>query len=126
MGTWNTKLNGNDTFQDIYQEFFDLYNEGQNPFEISKLILADFSENFNDSDERNNCLFGLILAQWETKSLDPVIFEQVKEIIESRKDITVWKDLGADKKTLKLRQAVLDKFLIQISTERKKPKPELN
>ena len=122
MGTWNTKLNGNDTFQDIYQDFFDLYNEGQNPSDISKLILDNFSENFNDSDERNNCLFGLILAQWETKSLDPIIFGQVKEIIESRKDIDVWKELGADEKTLKQRQAVLDKFLIQISTDREKPK----
>ena len=122
MGTWNTKINGNDTFLDIYQDFFDLYNQGENPVDISKLIQDNFAENFNDSDERNNCLFGLILAQWETKSIDPVIFGEVKEIIESGKDIGVWKDLGADEKTLKQRQTSLDKFLAQISTDKEKPK----
>jgi len=122
MGTWNTKINGNDIFQDIYQDFFDLYNQGQNPADISKLIQDNFAENFNDCDERNNCLFGLILAQWETKSIDPLIFGQVKEIIESGNDIRVWKELGADDKTLKQRQTILDKFLVQISTDREKPK----
>ena len=120
MGTWNTAVNGNDTFLDIYQNFFGLYNEGQNPANISKQILTDYEEMFNDYDDRNNSLFGLALAQWETKSLDPVIFSQVKEIIESGKDLVLWE--GSDIKTLKKRKAALDTFLLQISTEREKPK----
>ncbi len=122
MGTWNAKINGNDTFQDIYQNFFGLYNQGQNPADISKQIQDDFAEMFNDDDDRNNSLFGLALAQWETKSLDPTVYKQVKEIIESGNDLEVWKGLGADEKTLKQRQTVLDKFLTQISTDRDKPK----
>lgn len=43
MGTWNTKINGNDTFQDIYQNFFDRYNEGGNPVDISKQIQEEFA-----------------------------------------------------------------------------------
>ena len=122
MGTWNNKIDGNDTFQDIYQNFFDLYNQGQNPVEISKQIQGDFAEMFNDYDDRNNSLFGLALAQWETKSLTPIIYKQVKEIIESGNDFRIWKELGADEKTLKQRKAILDKFLTQISTNREKPK----
>jgi len=120
MGTWNTAINGNDTFLDIYQNFFGLYNEGQNPDNISKQILADYQEMFNDYDDRNNSLFGLAMAQWETKSLDPNIFNQVKDIIENEKDLILWE--GSDNKTLKKRQTVLSKFLTQISTEREKPK----
>ena len=122
MGTWNNKIDGNDTFQDIYQNFFDLYNQGQNPVDVSKQIQGDFAEMFNDYDDRNNSLFGLALAQWETKSLDPTIFKQVKEIIETGNDLEVWKELGANEKTLRQRKSALDKFLIQISTEREKPK----
>lgn len=122
MGTWNTKINGNDTFQDIYQNFFDAYNQGQEPADISKQIQADFAEMFEDSDDRNNSLFGLALAQWETKSLDQTIYKQVKEIIESGNDLEVWKDLGADEKSIKRRKVVLDKFLTQIFTHREKPK----
>jgi hypothetical protein len=122
MGTWNNKIGGNDTFQDIYQSFFDLYNQGQNPLDISKQIQDDFGEMFEDYDDRNNSLFGLALAQWETKSVDPTVYKQVKEIIETGNDLEVWKGLGADEKTLKQRKIVLDKFLSQISVDREKPK----
>ncbi|MBK7854382.1 MAG: hypothetical protein IPJ79_05280 [Bacteroidetes bacterium] len=122
MGTWNNKINGNDTFQDIYQNFFDLYNQGQNPIDISKQIQDDFAEMFDDYDDRNNSLFGLALAQWETKSLDQTIFKQVKEIIETGNDLEIWKGLGADEKTLQKRKKELERFLSQISTEREKPK----
>lgn len=122
MGTWNTKINGSDTFQDIYQSFFDLYNQGKNPIEISKQIQDDFAQMFNDQDDRNNSLFGLALAQWETKSLDNNIFKQVKGIIETESDLQVWKNLGADERTIEKRKKELSKFLTQISTEREKPK----
>jgi hypothetical protein len=122
MGTWDTKIDGNDTFQDIYQNYFDLYNQGQDPIYISKKIQEDYAEMFSDYDDRYSSLFGLAMAQWETKALDSTIFEQVKEIIETGKDIQVWKDQGADDKTLKQREIVLRKFLVQISTEREKAK----
>lgn len=122
MGTWNTKINGNDTFLDIYQNFLDLYNQGQNPVDISKKIQEDFAEMFNDSDDRNNSVFGLALAQWETKSLDPTVYKQAKEIIETGNDLEIWKGLGADAATLQIRKKELEKFLIQISTNKEKPK----
>lgn len=122
MGTWNIKINGNDTFQDVYQVFFRLYNEGQNPVAISKQIQNDFAAAFSDHDDHNNCLFGLAMAQWETKSLDPEIFNQVREIIETGKDLDLWKELGADAETLQKRKKELHLFLIQISSERQKPK----
>ncbi|MGN7784449.1 hypothetical protein ACTJIJ_07980 [Niabella sp. 22666] len=122
MGTWNTKISGNDTFQDIYQNFFALYNQGQDPADISKQIQGKFAEMFNDYDDKNNSLFGLALAQWETKSLSNNIYKQVKEIIEIGNDLEVWKELGADNKTLEKRKKELQKFLTQISTEREKAK----
>lgn len=125
MGIWNNKIDGNDAFQDIYQNFFDLYNKGQSSTDVSKQIQDDYAEMFNDDDDRNNSLFGLAMAQWETKSLDPAIFQQVKEIIETGNDLEVWKGLGADEKDLKQRKVLLDKFLAQISTEREKPKRRL-
>ncbi len=122
MGTWNHKIEGNDTFQDIYQHFFDLYNQGQRSVDISKQIQADYAEMFNNYDERNNCLFGIALAQWETKSLDHEVYKQVKEIIETGNDLELWKGLGADDKIIEDRKKELVHFLTKISTERKKAK----
>lgn len=67
-------------------------------------------------------MFGLALAQWETKSLAQAIYRKVKEIIESDNDLEVWKGLGADDKSIKQRKVVLQKFLTQISTDREKQK----
>jgi hypothetical protein len=118
MGTWNTKLNGNDTFQDLYQKFFELYNQGLHPTDISKKIEEEFVALFHDHDDRNNCLFALALAQWETKSLIPDLFQQVKVIVETGNDLDIWEGLGADEKTLEKRKKELFKFLNQISTEK--------
>lgn len=85
-------------------------------------IQSELAEMFADYDDKNNCLFGLALAQWETKSLDPKVYNQVKEIIATGNDLEVWKGLGADNKTIEKRKKELGKFLTQISTEREKPK----
>lgn len=120
MGTWSTTLKDNDTFLYIYQKFFQLYNDGQNPNEISKQILEENKELFEDYGGKHNSLFGLAFAQWETKSLAPTILAEVKEIVENGKDILLWE--GLNDKILKKRQSVLEKFLLQISTEKEKPK----
>ena len=120
MGTWSTAINGNDTFLDIYSNFMERYNQGGNPIDISKKIYRDFEELFEDYDDKNNALFGLAYAQWETRSLEPVIYKTVKEIIDTGVDLEVWK--GSDKKTIEKRKSALNDFLIKISEERTKPK----
>jgi hypothetical protein len=122
MASWNAKIDGNDTFLDIYQNFYDLYNQGENPKIVSEQIQTDFAEMFADYDDRNNSLFGLILAQWETKTIDPEIFTQVKEIIERGNDLKVWEELGANEEIINERKIELERFLKQISTEKEKPK----
>jgi len=122
MGTWNTAIDGNDTFLDMYQRFFQLYNDGQNPVEISNELLEVFEGDLNDVDTRNDSLFGLALAQWETQSLDPKLFKQIKQIIETGNDLEVWKNLGSDDKMIAKRKLVLEKFLTKISVDKDKPK----
>lgn len=122
MGVWNTEIKGNDTTLDIYSNFFDKYNNGGNQVWVSNEIKTEFEDYFSDLDDRNNSLFGLALAQWETKSLEPEIYKTVKEIIENGTDLELWKELGADQKTLNDRKSELENFLKLISTEKPKAK----
>jgi hypothetical protein len=89
MGTWSKKIKDNDTTLDIYTSFFDRYNSGENPEIISKAIKNDFADYFQASDDKNDALIGLALAQWETNCLDPELFETIKQIIESNRDLEV-------------------------------------
>ena len=122
MGVWNTEIKGNDTTLDIYSNYFEKYNNGGNQVWVSNEIKTEFADYFSDSDDRNNSLFGLALAQWETKSLEPEILSQVKEIINNGTDLELWKELGADEKTIQERKSELQNFLKLISTEKPKAK----
>lgn len=122
MGAWDTTIKGNDTSLDIYANFYEKYNQGESPSVISKVILGGYQGMFEDEDDRNNALFALALAQWETKSLDPAIYSSVRDIIESEQDLQVWGNLGANVRTIEKRRKNLQKFLEQISTEKEKPK----
>ena len=83
MGAWGTAISSNDTYADIYDEFFDLYNEGQSVEDISKKLIADNQETINEPDDSNNFWFALAKAQWECKQLDTELLERVKEIIQT-------------------------------------------
>lgn len=124
MGNWGTGIKDNDTSADLYDDFFELYNEGLKPADISKKILADNQELINNRYDSNNFWLTLALAQWETKSLEPEIFQKIKDIVDSKQDIEIWKELDADDETLKKRQQSLEKFLAKISIEKSKPKPK--
>lgn len=123
MGTWGTSISSNDTYEDIYSMFFELYNDGRAVADISNKLIADNLETINDTDDCNNFWFALAKAQWECKQLEKGILDRVKNIIETGADLEVWRQLDADEKDIKKRKIVLDKFLTDIQTERPKAKP---
>jgi hypothetical protein len=122
MGAWGTAISSNDTYADIYGEFYDLYNDGLDVAEISKKLIAKNQETINDKDDCNNFWFALAKAQWECKQLDKDIFDKVKKVVETGADLVVWRQLDADEKDIKKRKVVLDKFLADLQTERPKAK----
>lgn len=122
MGAWGTAISSNDTYADIYSEFFDLYHDGLDVAEISSKLITDNQEILNDKDDCNNFWFALAKAQWECKQLNKDIFDRVKTIIETGADLEVWRQLDADEKEIKKRKVVLDKFLADLETERPKAK----
>lgn len=122
MGTWGTGLSSNDTFADIYGEFFELYNEGQDAKEVTTKLLATNKELLTDKGDSNNFWFAIAKAQWECKSLDKEVYDRVKQIIENKEDLEVWRELGADDKDLAKREKALLKLLEQLGQKREKAK----
>ena len=122
MGAWGTAVSSNDTYADIYETFFSLYNDGQSVVEISETLISDNAEIINDQEDCNNFWFALAKAQWECKQLDPEVFTRVKQIVESGSDLEGWRRLDAEEKDIKKRKILLDKFLSDLQSERPKPK----
>lgn len=122
MGTWGTGISSNDTYADVYDEFFELYDEGLSVKEITESLIASNQEIINEPDNSNDFWFALAKAQWECRELDPNFFDKVRTIVETGADLEVWRRQDADEKSIAKRKVVLDKFLAQLQTERPKAK----
>lgn len=122
MGTWGTGINSNDTSSDIYADFFELYNEGISVKDISEKLIGKNKETIDNPDDANNFWFTLALCQWECKELENQLLEKVKNIIESKNDLIIWKELDASDSDINKREKELQKFLIKLQIERKAPK----
>ncbi len=122
MGAWGTAIASNDTFGDVRDDFFDLYNDGHAVAAISEYLIAKKQEIVNDPEEANNFWFALAKAEWECKMLSPELFNRVEATIESGADLEVWRELDATPQDLKKRETVLANFLEVLRTERLKAK----
>jgi hypothetical protein len=123
MGTWGVAIKDNDTFADIYDDFFELYNNGEDPENISKKLFEKNREVLEIEEDKNNFWFALALAQWETKSLDAKVLSTVENIVSSQHDLEMWERLDASPEDIKKRSVVLEKFLEKIKSEKPKAKP---
>ncbi|USD27648.1 hypothetical protein J8Z24_11875 [Pseudoalteromonas sp. SCSIO 43201] len=122
MSVWGVNVEDSDSFADVYDSFFDIYNHGAGPEYASSEVKESFSEYFEDYEDSNNSWFALAFAQWETKSLEQSVYEKVRSIISSGSDLKLWEELGASKEGIKNRKIALDLFLEEISSERKTKK----
>jgi len=123
MGTWGTAIKDNDAFADIYGEFFELYNKGGQPENISQKIRTENWEILEIEEEKHSFWFAIALAQWETKSLNAEVLSTVENIIISGADLKLWLELGASEYEIKKRKIALDNFLGRLRSSRPKAKP---
>ena len=117
MGTWSASIFGNDTALDTKDKFFERYNQGEEPEDIKKDLLLDI-----DDDDRFNVMFALAQCMWEVGQLDESFLSDIEKVIESKEDLAVLEELGADKSFIKQRTAHLEKFFKKISVKKEKPK----
>lgn len=123
MGAWGVDLESDDTFLDVHGEFIRLYNNGKEAHEITSTLLSAHKDLIKDNQASNNFWFAIAKGQWECKALERDVYERVKDIIEKKNELEVWRELGADESDIRRRQSVLEKFLVQLSVEKDKPRP---
>lgn len=124
MGAWGIAVSSNDTYADVYGDFMDLYNDRLEVKEITERLVMTYQETINDPNDANNFWFAIAKAQWDCKQLDHQILNQVKRVIDEGSDLEVWKQLGATEKELTKRQAILQKFLETLLSEKKTAKSQ--
>jgi hypothetical protein len=122
MGTWGINITDDDLYKDIEYKFLNLYNEGIDVNIITKKIIENYNESLNSDKDSNGFWLSIAYLQWQCKSLDKLVFDKVKDIVESKSDLQLWEELGASKSEINKREKILSEFLIKISTPKKSPK----
>ncbi|MES2554580.1 MAG: hypothetical protein V4604_00440 [Bacteroidota bacterium] len=118
MGTWGTGIKDNDTASDVYADFISLLESNSIEQAMEKLTVF-YESKINSHEEHNNFWLAVASAQMDTNSLQMDIFERVRKIILSGKDLVLWQELKASETDLNLRKEALNEFLILL-TEYKK------
>ncbi|MGH1383827.1 hypothetical protein [Kordia sp.] len=119
MGTYGTGISSNDVYEDINYKFFELYNQGMKVPAITKKLIKENKELIDSYEDQNNFWITIAKSQWECKALEPEIFNRIKDIVASGKDIELWKELESSQSDVTKRKKVLENFLEKISTEKK-------
>ncbi len=122
MGTFSEKILGSDNALDVYEDFFNQYNQGKEPEEISKHIQKKYFHSTVDIVEKSEYLTALCKAKWETKSLEPKVLEELKNLANNPKLYKSLSEYGASEKFMIKRKKALLTFIEKISKERPKPK----
>jgi hypothetical protein len=118
LGSWGHKVSESDSFADVYDQYFDEYNNGATAEAAAAAVRANLGDYFVEYDDQYDAHFALALAQWETQSLEQALLKKVEQYIESGADLKNWEEREADSQTLKKRAAALAAFLKKLRTPR--------
>ncbi len=123
MGCWGMGIVQSDEFCEVYEKFMQKYNKGESVSQISKEIISEYTNEFDENDEiLHDVYFAIAKAEWMCCEQSEYILSRVIEIIESGSNIAFYRELGASEKNLKLRQKNLDAFSELLKTPRSKPR----
>ncbi|TAF99711.1 MAG: hypothetical protein EAZ43_15305 [Betaproteobacteria bacterium] len=121
MGTWGRGILQDDLASDVYSEFMDAYNKGDECSAISSRLLIEYGASPNELDE-DFVPFWLALAKalWECGALDEQTASVCRQIVRDSLGLEGWGELDAGDR-LK-RAATVSRFVESLSTPRVKPR----
>ena len=123
MGCWGMGITQSDEFCEVYDQFMKRYNNGDEVSAITEDILIEYNSEFSEDDGvMHDVYFALAKAEWMCCAQSKMIFDKVKNIIESGANICFYRELEASEKDLKVRQKNLEKFWDSLQTPRAKPR----
>ena len=128
MSAWGTGIKQSDEFMDVYEDFFERYQDAAAAMDIYRAILAEYKEEFSDEDSGPllyTVYYALAQCLWECGERDEWLWQTVREIIDTEADLKFWDEMGTEPELRRSRKRELNKFWDKINstpTRIKKPK----
>lgn len=123
MGCWGMGLTCSDDYCEVYEDFMERYDEGEEVSAIREAILAEHTAEFDPEDPiLHDMYFALAKAGWVCCEQSPEILERVHSIIESGANLDFYRELGANEHDLAERKKKLAAFWTSLQKPRAKPR----
>lgn len=122
MGVCGIKLSSSDTFADVYDAFYQKFNSCVDVDTIVNELEVMFSDVLSDDDEKNDFIFALAKAIWETGFVPNKYYEELLLIVNSKSELHRWIRLGGSISDSMKRHIEVERLLEKISIENVKPK----
>ena len=128
MGTWSASITGNDTAQDLMQEYTVAFYKFPVEEALEKLdawVRANYCDE-SDLEEWVNYYYSLADFMWKKGILPDHVRDRAVEMIDNRFGMKLWEE---DKSTLRQREKALEKFrekLLSPQPPKKRIKPNVH
>ena len=121
MGYWGMGITQSDEYCDVYERFMEEYDDGKPVADITKEILQEYLDEFEDCDGvLHDVYFALGKAEWMCGGISDLIFNRIRHIVEKGENLAFLRELGSSETDLKIRKKKLDAFLQALSIPRGK------
>jgi len=121
MGCWGMGITQSDEYCEIYERFMKEYDEGKPVADITKDILGECLDEFEETDGvLHDVYFALGKAEWMCGGISEGVYQRICHIIENDENILFLRQLDATEADLKLRKKNLAKFLLSLRTPKGK------
>lgn len=106
MGAWNCTINGNDTAQDLIDEYRAAFY--YNDVDVAVKKVFDYAFDYLDDDEMADFIYSLADFMWKKGILTDEVKNKAIEMIDSNYGMEIWEESG--EKILNKRKKVLSDF----------------
>lgn len=120
MGTWGNGILSDDFARDVYDEYLERYNAGDEHSTIFDALKKHFQVGFHDSDDGPLFWLAVAKAQWDCGALDPQVYARVQTIVTHGEGLDRWREQGSA--GLTKRQRALTTFLEKLGTPNPRPR----
>lgn len=96
MGTWGTGIFEDDLALDVKAFYTDTQKQGMSVAEGTRETQKRFASSLTDPDERSTVLIALAACQKEQGTIDPVVQNNVRAIVENGEAFKRWTDASEE------------------------------
>lgn len=122
MNSKQLLVNENETFADVFDDFFWHYYNEYSVTDITNHLISENSKFEKYSDDYNHFWYAIAQAQWECNELDQAVYEKVKDIIENGHDHLLSKSIETTDQIISERKIALVEFYYNLQTKTKIPR----